>query len=69
MHAARGETLSFLWPAGNATRRRGESTTREAVHLSILDPRDQRTGHGVERADLRALDALLDRPSTADGLQ
>ncbi len=56
-----GETLSFLWP-----QRRGRHATRdgdgssEAVHVTVLDPRDQRVASGVERADLAALERMID---------
>ena len=55
-----GETLSFLWPP----RRPSPSGLRaaeaqEAVHLSVLDPRDRGSGSHIERADLGALDRLI----------
>lgn len=50
-----GELLSFLWPP-----RPGRSESQEAVHLSVLDPRDQHSMRAGERADLRTLEALID---------
>ncbi len=51
---AGGEVLSFLWPPH--ARRGGP---QEVVHLSVLDPRDQRSTRATERADLRVLEALI----------
>lgn len=51
---AGGEVLSFMWPARS---RQGEA--QEVVYLSVLDPRDQRSTRPTERADLRALEALI----------
>ncbi len=52
---AGGELLSFLWPP-----RPGRVAVQEAVHLSVLDPRDQRSARSGDRADLRALEALIE---------
>lgn len=53
-----GELLSFLWPQRGAFSRSAPVVAQEAVHLAILDPRDNR-GQAGERADLRALEALI----------
>ena len=58
-----GETLSFLWPQARRIPPSGAPAAQEAVHLTVLDPRDQRSPSGVERADLRTLEALIDRAS------
>ncbi len=57
--AGGGELLSFLWPQRTAFSRAAPSVTQEAVHLAVFDPRDHRGTPG-ERADLRALEALID---------
>ena len=49
------ELLSFLWPQ----RRKGPDGEQEEVHLAVLDPRDRPSSPSSERADLRALDALI----------
>lgn len=54
-----GELLSFLWPQRGTFPHAAPVATQEAVHLAILDPRDNR-GQAGERADLRALEALIE---------
>jgi hypothetical protein len=55
-----GETLSFLWPQRCvAPSAFGIGGAQEAVHLSILDPRDRMLATNLERADLDALDGLI----------
>jgi hypothetical protein len=59
-----GETLSFLWPQRRvgslaARSRAGIGGTSEAVHLTLLDPRDRRGASGIDRADLVALERLI----------
>ncbi len=58
-----GETLSFLWPQRRAHRDGGGGHDAEAVHVTVLDPRDQRVASNVERADLAALERMIDAPS------
>jgi hypothetical protein len=55
-----GETLSFLWPQRSvAPSPFGSYGEREAIHLTVLDRRDQRVASNVERANLVALEKLL----------
>ena len=54
-----GELLSFLWPQRRAFSRAAPVGDQEAVHLAVLDPRDNRGLQAGERADLRALEALI----------
>ena len=58
-HASGGELLSFLWPQRRAFSRSAPAGDQEAVHLAVLDPRDNRGFPAGERADLRALEALI----------
>ena len=56
------EMLSFMWPPRESVSWRGPaSSPTEAVHLLVLDPRDQHASRGAkaERGDLRAIEALL----------
>jgi hypothetical protein len=56
------ETLSFMWPPRARAMRPGpDRTPIEAIHLSVLDPRDQRSSRSprTERGDLRAVEALI----------
>lgn len=57
--AGSGELLSFLWPQRRAFSRSALAGDQEAVHLAVLDPRDNRGFQTGERADLRALEALI----------
>ncbi|MEO8936421.1 MAG: hypothetical protein ABI327_06415 [Burkholderiaceae bacterium] len=57
--ARSGEILSFLWPQRRLFPPGPQPTRQEAVHLLVLDWRDQRAAHGGDRADLRALEALI----------
>ncbi len=59
-HAGGGELLSFLWPQRRGPAPAPRITNQEAVHLAVLAPRDQRGSPSAERADLRALDGLID---------
>lgn len=64
--ADRGETLSFLWPPRRRfPPTRGAPEAQEAVHLAVLDPREQRGG-GLDRADLRTLTALVAASAPGD---
>ncbi len=55
-----GETLSFLWPQRAVTPSPvGLPAAREAVHLTVCDPRDRRGTSNVERADLAMLEQLI----------
>lgn len=55
-----GETLRFLWPQRSiAPSPFGSPGEREAIHLTVLDRRDQRVASSVERANLVALEKLL----------
>ncbi len=64
--AGGGETLSFLWPQARRFPPSRIPAGQEAVHLTILDPRDQRASHGFGRADLQALEALIAASSRPD---
>jgi hypothetical protein len=56
-----GETLSFLWPQRSvAPSPFGSLGEREAIHLTVLDRRDQRVASNVERANLVAFEKLLE---------
>ncbi len=58
-----GETLSFLWPRRGAMKPRDHGdAASEVVHVTVLDPRDQRVASNVERAGLAALERLIDDP-------
>jgi hypothetical protein len=55
-----GETLHFLWPQRRvAPTPFGFDPSQEAVHLSVLDPRDHGAAPNLERADREALDRLI----------
>ena len=57
----RGETLSFLWPPHSvAPSSAADDEGPEAVHLTICDPRDRHQGSSTERADLAALERLIE---------
>ncbi len=56
------EVLSFVWPPRAVTLRPDARAARiEAVHLVVLDPRDQHAARGAktERGDLRAVESLI----------
>lgn len=55
-----GETLSFLWPPRRRFPPSAAPDVQEAVHLTVLDPREQRTARDVDRADLRTLQSLVE---------
>jgi hypothetical protein len=55
-----GETVSFLWPQRRVVPSTfGGDRSQEAVHLSILDPRDRALPPNLASADLDALDRLI----------
>ncbi len=59
------EVLSFVWPPRATAWRSGpQAPTTEAVHLVVLDPRDQHAARGAERGDLRAIENLIADDST-----
>ena len=56
------EVLSFVWPPrAGALRPGAPASPIEAVHLVVLDPRDQHASRGAkaERGDLRAVETLI----------
>ena len=56
-----GETLSFLWPQRRVqTPLQRTARTQEAIHLAVLDPRTQRGAAAIDRADLAALERLIE---------
>ncbi len=56
------EVLSFVWPPRDGASRSGApASLAEAVHLVVLDPRDQHAARGAkaERGDLRTVETLI----------
>ena len=64
------EVLSFVWPPRTSALRPGShASSAEAVHLVVLDPRDQHASRvaKAERGDLRTVESLVaDTPTLLD---